>query len=233
MRLAFVDLVFSWPPNGGADIDLYNVVSELRHAGMETRLFVAHEQDSCERGRVDPDFLPFPCRRLDFTRRTLRPEALGKVFREAVDAWHPDLVFLMHGFTLKPHLAQALRHHRLVGRYYAHELACARDPFRFKDGAPCPKDFLRTPEDCRRCALESQKRTIQRRDYRTWTADYLAARAYAPEYHALLLKSLKSFRAVIVSNPGLKAHLEGFHNDVYVIPGGVHVDQIPLTAMTP
>ena len=52
------------------------------------------------------------------------------------------------------HLLLGLAHHKTISRYYAHELACLRDPLRFKDGAPCPNDYLNTPQVCRRCALK-------------------------------------------------------------------------------
>lgn len=32
-RVAFVDLVFNWPPNGGADADLYHVITGLQREG--------------------------------------------------------------------------------------------------------------------------------------------------------------------------------------------------------
>jgi len=73
-------------------------------------------------------------------------------FRAAVDAWRPDVVFLTHGFALKPYLARALAHHRLVGRFYAHELACARDALRFKDELTAHLLCLR--EDARILGLE-------------------------------------------------------------------------------
>ena len=76
-------------------------------------------------------------------------------YREAGADWGPDVVLLTHGFCLKPHVARALAGFPLVGRYYAHELMCARDGFRYRDGAPCPNDFLRTPGVCRDCAAES------------------------------------------------------------------------------
>ncbi|HEX71903.1 MAG TPA: glycosyltransferase family 1 protein [Candidatus Hydrogenedentes bacterium] len=230
VRLAFVDLIFSWPPNGGADIDCHHVISGLQRAGHDVHLFVAHERESTERGRVDPADLPFPATRLDFTRRTLRADRVARAFQEAVDAWRPDIVFLMHGFALKPHVALALAHHRTVSRYYAHELACARDALRFKDGAPCPNDYLRTPDLCRRCALDHQRQAIRQWRFRTWTADYLAARAYAPAYHAQVLAALRTMDAVMVYHGALRTHLEGLHDNVLVIPGGVSVTAVAAQA---
>lgn len=221
-RLAFVDLNFSWPPNGGADIDLYNVMLGLQDAGQEVHLFVLHENGSLERGAVDAGRLPFPATRLDFAPKALLASHVASTFREHVDAWRPDIVFLMHGFALKAHVALALAHHRCVGRYYAHEAACARDPLRFRNGAPCTKDFFRTPQDCRRCALHALRPAICSGAMRTWARDYAAAAAYAPGYYDIALRAIQTMRAVIVSNTKMKAHFAGIHDNVYVFPGGVH-----------
>ncbi len=229
-RLAFADLVFSWPPNGGADVELYNVVAGLQDLGHEVHLFVAHEQGSFERGVVKPEAMPFPVTILDFPTPELVPGRLVPRFQQAVGAWGPDAVFLTHGFALKPYLALGLREYRLAARYYAHELACARDPFRFKDGAPCPMDYFRTPDVCRKCALAGQSADIRRERRRTWTADWLAARAYAPEYHRVMRDALDAIEAVLVNNTGIRAHLDGLHPNVYVMPPGVHSDAIAATA---
>jgi glycosyltransferase involved in cell wall biosynthesis len=220
-RIAFVDLVFSWPHNGGADVDLFRVVSGLHDRGYPVHLFGLHERGSLERGRFDPKRLPFSATRLDLAPGELSQTRVTRAIRDAVDAWHPDVVFIQHGFTLKPYVIESLAHHRTVGRYYAHELACARDSARFKNGAPCPYDYLRTPDVCRVCAAESQRNAIEHWRLRTWTSDYLAARAYAPGYHARTLESLKTLDAVIVSNEALKQHLDGFHPNVKVFPGGI------------
>lgn len=228
-RLAFVDLNFSWPANGGADADLYNVVFGLQTAGHTVQLFALHEAESSDRGNIDQERLPFPATILEFTRSELSGPTVAAAFRAAVDAWKPDLVFVTHGYTLKTAVLAALSHHATVARYYAHELECLRDPLRFKDGAPCPHDFLRTPEVCRRCALRHQGPAIKAGLPTTWTVDYLAAKAYGPSFHRDTLAALRSTKAVIVSNLQLRQQLEGFHDRVYVLPGGVHPKAIPAT----
>lgn len=221
-RLAFVDLNFSWPPNGGADADLYNVVLGLQDAGHTVKLFGAHEQHSTDRGLFDPSRLPFPAQRLEFSHSELTPAGVASAFREAVDAWQPELVFVMHGYALKNALLQGLSHHPTISRYYAHELACQRDPLRFRDGAPCPNDYLRTPEVCRRCALKHLGPAITSGTPTTWVTDYLAAQAYGPAYHRETLAALRSARALIVSNSQMHAQAAEFHPNVYILPGGVH-----------
>ena len=226
-RLAFVDLNFSWPPNGGADTDLYNVLTGLQDLGYTIHLFVVHEESSSDRGRINPEHLPFPATRLDFSRAGLTHENLGTTIKAAVDTWRPNLVFVQHGYALKPYVLEALKAHKTVARYYAHELACARDALRFKDGHPCPQDYLRSPEQCRNCAIEHQREAIESSHLLTWNVDYLAAKAYTSSYYTTMMASLKNTNAIIVSNSDMKAHLNGFHENVFILPGGVHVEAVP------
>jgi glycosyltransferase involved in cell wall biosynthesis len=226
LRVAFADLVFSWPPNGGADADVYHVIDGLARRGVEVHLFVAHEKGSMERGNVQTELLPFPATVLDFRSNELKPYTLCARFREAVDAWNPDVVFLTHGFALKPYLACALAHHRLVGRFFAHELACARDALRFKDGKPCPNDYLRTPDVCRVCALERLGPEIRSGHMRTWASDWVAAEAWRPDYHRVVMASLQAYTAVIVSNTTLRAQVAEFTQRVEIFPGGAPVHRI-------
>ena len=226
IRVAFVDLVFSWPPNGGADADVYHVIGGLARRGVDVHLFVAHERGSMERGNVQTDLLPFPVTVLDFESHELKPDILCARFRAAVDAWRPDVVFLTHGFGLKPYLALSLSHHKLVGRFYAHELACARDALRFKDGRPCPNDYLRTPDICRACALERLGPEIRSGRMRTWARDWVAAEAWRPEYHGVVMESLQTYTAVIVSNTTLRAHVAKFTKRPEIFPGGAPMHEI-------
>lgn len=233
MKVAFVDLLFSWPANGGADVDLYNVVDHLRQAGIEVRLFVAHEEGSSDRGRVSEAAVPFPLEVLRFRKGALRPRSLAKKVRNAVDAWEPDVVFLTHGYALKPHVAEALAHYPLVGRFYAHELLCAKDAGRFLHGKPCQNDYLRTPNTCRACALQHQRDALFALQRPTWTVEYLAARAYHPAFHGTTLDSLAAYDVVVVSNGEMRRSLQGYHEDVEVFRGGCDIDAIAVQPLKP
>lgn len=232
MRVAFADLNFSWPPNGGADTDLFQVISQLKQH-HQVCLFALHELGSNDRGLFNARDIPFPAVRLELSRPELAPRALQRTFRETVSAWNPDVVFATHAFQLKPYLIEALAGRPVISRYYAHELCCARDPFRFKEGAHCPNDYLRTPDHCRACALAYQGPQIRRGDLNTWNTDYLAARAYAPAYHQHVLRTLRQCAALIVSNPSLAEDLNGFHENVRVIPGGVDIANFPPASLAP
>lgn len=226
MRVAFVDLNFAWPPNGGADTDLYHVLVELQAQDIAVQLFGLHEAKSTDRGRFDPEALPFPAQRFSFDRRAFVPENIVPPVVAAVDAWQPDVVFIQHGYALKPYFCLALAHHTTAARYYAYELACLRDPLRFRESAPCPKDYLRTPDTCRACAFEHHAAAIRKGDQDTWLVDLLAAKAFAPTYHQTLLESLSTTDEMVVSNNYMAAHLKGFHDRVTVLPGGADVYRV-------
>ena len=233
MRVAFVDLFFSWPPHGGADVDLYNVALCLHKMGYEIHVFIAASEDSWERGTVDPATLPFPATRLDFTPRQINRYEMPRRFRAAVDAWKPDVVFVCDGFFLKPYVSEALNHYPIVLRYFAYELVCPRDSRLFLNGATCPMNYLRTPETCRPCSLEGMADEIKRWRFLSWTQEYIAARAFMPGYYPLLIQSLKHSRVIVVSNPLHVRQLEGIHPDVRIIPGGVNIEDFSYSSPAP
>lgn len=233
MRIAFIDLLFTWPPRGGADVDLYHAARCLQDAGRTVHLFGLRCRGALDRGGFDPAALPFPATCLETNAAGLRPDRLCARLREAADPWRPDAVLLCDAFFLKPHLAEAFAAYPLAARYYAYEMACHRDILRFRDGAPCPKSYLHTPDFCRRCAFEALAPRIRAGDPLSWVQEYLAARAYAPEYHAFTRDALCRIDAAIVYNAEMARLLARHIPRVHIVPGGVSSADFPFTAMPP
>ncbi len=229
MRLAFVDLVFSWPPLGGAPADLYHTAAGLQDLGHNVHLFFTASEENYDRGAIDLSDLPFPATRLEFTPKTYTPEHLPGEVRRAVDAWKPDAVFVCFGFFLKPFVIEALAHYPLLARYYADELACLRDFRWFKDGETCPKNYLVTPDDCRKCTLKHLKPEILTGRPGSYTQEFLMTRAHSPDYYERLVRTVEMLKAVVVYNNITKGQLEGFHDNVHVVPGGVDVANFDYT----
>ncbi len=232
MKIAFVDLLFSWPPNGGADVDLYHTVQELQRLGHEVRVFVAGYEKNWERGNVDVDAMPFPVTLLEFTTLSLNGPSMGQRFREAVDAWRPEAVFLGDGFFLKPWVIDALAHYPIAARFYAYEIPCIRDLLLFKNGAPCPNNYLRTPDECRTCAAAGMKDVIRRWRLLTWQHEFLVSGAFLPGYHQRLVESLRKVWCAIVYNELQRSHLAGVIDNVHIVPGGVNASDYSYTPPT-
>jgi hypothetical protein len=159
MRIAFVDLLFSWPPHGGADVDVYYVLRELKNLGYEVQLFAVREEGSWERGDIQEE-PPFPLTLLEFSEGELTEQALAETLPVAVEQFAPHLIFLTQGYFFKTVLTEILCGHPLLTRCYAHEIHCQKDILRFRDGAPCPHSYAKAPDICRPCALHYQRQGV-------------------------------------------------------------------------
>ncbi len=224
MRLAFVDLFFSWPPRGGGEVDVYHVARLLREAGHDVHLFVPRIERSGDRGCISEE-LPFPFTSIPFSRRDFTRECVAARVREAVDAYRPEGVFVCNGAYLKPYVLRALARYPLAVRLYAYEAVCIRDMMRFLNGAPCPLNYLETPNPCRRCALHYHGPQIRRWRFQPTTHEFVAGRAYMPEYHRVLREALAGCRTALVSNDLMRDPIAGLVPSVHVVPGGVTVSE--------
>ena len=98
-KIAFIDLLFNWPPDGGARVDLKEIMSRLsqRH---DVTLLVPDFQDFFPRGRITGEF-PFRVVKLPFTKSTFNAWSLPRAFAREVDRIRPDRLFIGDGWYLK------------------------------------------------------------------------------------------------------------------------------------
>lgn len=225
MRIAIIDLLFSWPPHGGADVDVYHITRELRTLGHDVRVFFAREANGWERGQADPELLPFPADRLDFPANGLTTAATASRFRQAIEPFKPDVVLLTQGYFLKVPIIHALSGYTLISRCYAHEIACHRDILRFRGGAPCSLAYSEHPDVCRPCALAYLASEIKGESPTAWTREYLAAEAWSIRFHDLFSSAMKKLNAVIITTEHMRQQVRGLCRQIHVIPHGVDGDR--------
>jgi glycosyltransferase involved in cell wall biosynthesis len=225
VKIAFIDLVFAWPPPGGAQADLYHTIVGIQGLGHAVHLFGPRDERAWRFGGFDSARLPFPATAVPFTHQSFKPREIARQFRNAVDAWKPDVAFVGFGRFLKPYILHALAHYPLISRYYMYEHICLRGFGLWKDEATCPNDLLHTPNVCRRCALNCWGAEIRSGRLSLYPGEYVHAKAYSASYYRLFVDSLRSLKAAIVNNELAKERLEGFCPYVTIIPGGVHVGE--------
>lgn len=221
MRIAIIDLLFSWPPHGGADVDVYHVTRELRALNHDARVFFAREANGWERGEADPESLPFPATRLDFPEGGLSSGAVASRFLEAIQPFNPEVILLTQGYFLKVPLIHALSDYAIVSRCYAHEITCHRDILRFRGGVPCSLAYNETPDVCRSCALAYLGPEIRGESPTAWTREYLASEAWSTHFHAQFASAMKKLRAVIITTEHMREQVRGLCANIHVIPHGV------------
>lgn len=231
MRIAFVDLLFSWPPPGGAQANLYHTIYGLQNADYEVHLFAPIYTDMWRQGHFDPAALPFPATALEFKWEKTTIGRVQRQFRQVVDTWRPDVVFIGFGRYFKPYLIEALAKYPVVSRYFMYEHLCILNGCLYKENETCRNDFLRTPNVCRECTFQSSNELLTFPNPPPYTVDLAGAGVFKPGYHRVFVDALRKCRAAVVNNAMAKQRLEGYCPDVRVVPSGLKVadyEYLPL-----
>lgn len=226
MRPIFVDLLFSWPPHGGGDVDIYHVVKGTADAGYDP-LLVIFRDDAWERGHVQDD-LPFEVQARTFRSDYYTPEHLTQALKEVISGVRPCFVFLGQGFLLKPFLSLVVPDSvPVISRLHAHEAACLKDITRFRDGAPCPKSWFSTPDACVRCALDAWSSAIRHNAMVPWLRELLAVRPWLPERRRQLREAWKRVTMAMVNNQSMVETLAPLGIPCRVTPSGIDLKSFP------
>ncbi|MFP4171375.1 MAG: glycosyltransferase family 4 protein [Candidatus Hydrogenedentota bacterium] len=236
MRIAFVDLTFSWPPVGGAQVDLYHTIAGLQRAGHDVHLFAPALSGRWRQAAIQPEQLPFPATAVELASRQETGRAVAERFHAEAAPWKPNLVFIGLARHSKPHVIHAFAEYPVISRYYMYEHLCIRDATLYKYDRLCLNDFLRTPNVCRRCALEYFGKHVKFTDFPPYARDIEQAGTFYPAYYQLFLDALANCRAAIVNNDLARQRLEGYCPHVCIVPGGVTVadyEHVPLSERPP
>lgn len=232
-RLAFVDLTFNWPPVGGCWIDAHHVIQGLQARGAEVCLFTPDFREYYPRGDVRVA-LPYPHAAIPFNRYTYNYAAVMKRFRARVDAFQPDLIFVLDGYHMKTPLLTALGPERCILRFYAYELLCVNlHYYRYHEQRVCDQGFFDNPRECHRCwfqrmpawgrALQIAVGWPETHPKLHFSQEYLASLAFTEGYRQKLIENLGRLRGAIVYNDFMREKIEPYaHSDrVHSIPSGV------------
>lgn len=217
MRIAVVDMLFKWPPSGGAGTDVREICVRLRKE-HDVKIFFPHFEnvDIDEIISVDPGVewqaVNFPrFRHFNFY------EAPGKL-KKAVSQWKPDKVFITDGYYIKPYIMLAFKDKRPILRIYGHEGLCLRRAGHFfKNNEICDRRFHGSLTDmiaCQYCGLKSGQPSFRE--------EYILSLAFMPTYRRIARKAFKVAERVIVYNRWVAELAGKLTDNVEVIPGGVN-----------
>ncbi|MGI6458042.1 MAG: glycosyltransferase family 4 protein [bacterium] len=230
-RIACVDLTFNWSPVGGCWVDTYHVLKGLQSRGAKVHLFMPDFQRYYPRGKVEGD-LPFPHSKIEFNRFTFNFSSVIRRFREQVENFKPDLIFLTDGYFMKNHLMTAFNPQRCISRFYSYELLCINlHHHRYHEQRNCDTNFLENPAECHRCwfqRMPAAGRAFQialgmkeKHPRLHFSQEYLASLAFTEAYREKLRENLSNLRGAIVYNDIMKGMLARVTPNIYKIPSGV------------
>ena len=215
-KIAFIDLLFNWPPNGGASVDLKEILTRL--AGLhELTLFVPYFTRYTPRGDIR-ESLPFRIKRIPFGPCSYNCVTVPRRFKEEVDRYRPDYVFIGDGSFIKPYVAKALASYNPFLRFYTYDSLCLRHyGVFFRDGRICDRLIFKSPWFCLWCAFRSCLDTR----LNTNSHALIAGLVFLPRFRRVLREALVGAGRIIVYNRFLRELLIPYNKEVTVIPSGV------------
>ncbi len=235
MKIAVLDMLFNWPPDGGARVDVKEVFSRLAQT-HDVHLFVPAYDLILNRGQITAE-TGFPVTSIPFSPWSFNRWGIRHKFRKALDRFKPDIVFVTDGWHVKPWAAEAARDYPTVIRFYAYECMCLRQNGIFMRGdRPCYKshlgNFFTEYPACNACAIKSlvRRKLSESEDF---LLEYLSAGTFLPTYPAAVKRMLRRARRVIVYNDLQKYFVQTGTDQIVTIPGGYNPDIFPQKPYKP
>lgn len=224
LKIAVVDLLLRWPPDGGARVEMIQLIRHLA-ARHNVRVFVPRlDDDPAQRGRFAdlPDGIINLIEIVPLTRQAFVRGEFEKRAVAAVEAWRPDRVIVGDGWHSKVRLMSALRKWRPIVRFFAHEGLCLKGHgHRFVNEAACNYCYLSEGSSFNHC-LSCFRIWHSQTTTKVFEPDIEAAGLPgSTEYADLLRNALSAAGAVIVYNRAQQHMLQPFTGTAIISPGGI------------
>lgn len=217
-RIAILDALFNWPPDGGARTDIKEIATRLAEH-HEVKMFVPDFRWFFPRGRINAQ----PCfeiEKIPFDPRSFHHTRVADRFKQRVSRFRPDHALIADAWNLKPHLMEAMSDYSTYVREYAYESSCFRTQA-FNGKKACALTHLSGNERDRiRCLLCTFK-WMARTQPLNHIHEFMAAHAFTREYVRKSRSRLRRLRKIIVYNEFAKSRIEGLNGNIQITPGGV------------
>lgn len=221
-RIAFIDFLFKWPPDGGARIDLKEVMERL---SFYYEVLLIRPRLTEEEVIKKKSNLRFNLKELIFKEEDSLPNILRMIY-DCLDEFKPDFIFLADAYFLKPYLVEAFSklNRPILLRFYAHDAYCLRSyGVKFRDNKVCENFLFKDSFKCYRCGLRNLK------EHKIIFFYYKKAKAYNPFYIKKFKSMLEHSWRIIVYNPDIKRNIPPpYRSRVEVIPAGIEAERFSL-----
>lgn len=241
-RLVIVDMNFTWPPDGGAPIDLMNVMTRLsklhdttlilprldRLTSFLRRPWPLSKTKFFVRGEIRSNLPPeIKVKCVDFDAIHFSPKALAYRLQIELEDIQPDYLVLADSWYFKPDLVLALEKWKPILFLYAHEMMCLKgNGLLFRNEKVCDNEFLNgsreTYKACLRCATQFYVSYPSPR----WVFEYLRSKAYLPNYQTKCIRSFALAKAVVVKNQFIAHRIRPYVSGRLVVaPPGIDTER--------
>ncbi len=219
-KIAIVDLLFNWPPDGGARTDVKEIATRLSK-DHEVCIFVPDFPRGFPRGQIRSR-LDLNIRKIPFNRFTFNFLQVPYRFKKAIDRYKPDFVFIADGWHLKPYLVTALKKYKPILRFYAYEPLCIKQHgVLLKGNDTCRRDYLDgSMKDVLGCILCAVK-WLWRSRSEVFLQEFISSLSFLPWYRNVVKRAIRSAGKIIVYNNFIRERILEFNRNVLVIPSGI------------
>ena len=228
-KIAVVDLLFNWPPDGGARTDIKEIMTRL-NGEFDVKLFAPEMDYGFNRGRnaetLGIDTVKIKSDPFDFNCITFAEKLKNKI-----DEFKPDLIFFGDGWFMKPAVIPHFKNYKYIIRFYAYEGLCLRQHgVFFKNNKLCEKNYLegglREWAECSFCAIE----WLIKSRAKVFIQEYLGSLAFLPSYKNKVVESFSNASAIICYNDFIKQKLIQFSKNTHIVPSGINLQSFDYSS---
>jgi len=232
-KIAIIDLLFNWPPDGGARTDIQHVAQGLSNS-HNVVLFCPNFRLGFPRGRISQD-PGIAVRRIPLKDYEFQPLTLTRRLRSAVDEFSPDCVFIADGWYFKPYVVVAMEGYRRVLRFYAHESLCPKSHGHFIDRRmrPCQRNWLNEWRDFLPCVLCATRWLHEHPECTHFSIPFTRALAFLPHYPHLARRAISSADAIVCYNEFIKNKLSSINENIHIVPSGIDASRFSPSPPAP
>ncbi len=232
-KIAIIDLLFNWPPDGGARTDIQHVASGLSR-NHQVVLFCPDFRLGFPRGSVDQD-PGLAVQKVPFKDYEFQPFTLPRRFRAAVDEFNPDWVFIADGWYFKPYVVVAMEGYRRILRFYAHEALCPKSHGHFMDNTMrlCKRNWLDGWRDFLPCVLCAHKWLSEHPKSTHFSIPFVRSLAFLPHYPHLVRRAISSVDTIICYNDYIAGKLRPMNPNIRITPSGIDASNFSPSSSEP
>ncbi|MBN2207886.1 MAG: glycosyltransferase family 4 protein [Candidatus Coatesbacteria bacterium] len=232
-KIAIIDLLFNWPPDGGARTDIHHVASGLSR-DHQVVLFCPDFRLGFPRGNIR-EAPGVAVRKVPFRDSEFQVFTLPRRFRAAIDEFNPDYVFIGDGWHFKPYVVAAMEGYKRILRFYAYESLCPKSHGHFIDNTmrPCNRNWLSGWKDFLPCVLCSHRWLFEHPKNPHFKASFTRALGFLPHYPHLVRRAISSVDTIVCYNEYIANKLRPMNSNIRITPSGIDASNFsPSTAGT-
>ncbi len=225
-KIAVVDMIFNWPPDGGARKDLYEICARLARKA-HVRLFVPSLCDGgLIRGSVSQS-LPFEVQLIPCEPKEFRAGIIDQRLLDMVQHFKANQVLIGDAYHLKPVLVNTFAEYKPIVRFYAYETMCLKGSGElYRNGKACKSSWAASNNkkawmECLSCSMDFY---VAAGGCRFFRDEALGSGALDSSYPELVADAYQKASALICYNNTMAKLLERFNDNVRVVPSGVDTE---------